>query len=68
VGHICNSETETEKTKVGMARARVVARYLQSKGIDRSRMDVSAVNQSDPVTPFNPPANFQKRRVVITIL
>jgi outer membrane protein OmpA-like peptidoglycan-associated protein len=68
VGHICNSETETEKTKVGMARARAVARYLQSKGIDRSRMDVSAVNQSDPVTPFNPPANFQKRRVVITIL
>ncbi|HLX67605.1 MAG TPA: OmpA family protein, partial [Puia sp.] len=68
VGHICNSETDTEKTKVGMARARAVARYLQNKGIDRSRMDVSAVNQSDPVTPFNPPSNFQKRRVVITIL
>jgi OOP family OmpA-OmpF porin len=68
VGHICNSETETEKTKVGTTRARAVARYLQSKGIERSRMDVSAVNQSDPVTPFNPPANFQKRRVAITIL
>jgi OOP family OmpA-OmpF porin len=68
VGHICNSGTETEKTKVGLARARAVASYLQSKGIDRSRIDVSAVDKSDPVEPFNLNANFQKRRTVITIL
>jgi OOP family OmpA-OmpF porin len=68
VGHICNSGTETEKTKVGITRAKAVARYLQNKGIDRSRMDVSAVDKSDPVEPFNLNANFQKRRAVITIL
>ncbi len=68
VGHICNSETETEKAKAGIARARAVARYLQSKGVNRSRMDLSAIDKPDPVTPFNPPANFLKRRAVITIL
>ena len=68
VGHICNSGTETEKIKVGIARARAVARYLQSKGIYRNRMDVSAADKSDPVEPFNLNANFQKRRAVITIL
>src|SRR5580658_5775470 len=62
VGHICNSGTEVEKTKVGMARARAVARYLESKGVDRRRIDVSAVDKSDPVESFNLNANFQKRR------
>ncbi len=68
VGHICNSGTEIEKTKVGMARARAVARYLESKGVDRRRIDVSAVDKSDPVESFNLNANFQKRRAAITIL
>jgi outer membrane protein OmpA-like peptidoglycan-associated protein len=67
VGHICNSGTETEKTKVGLARARSVARYLRSKGVDRDRMDVSATDKSDPVLPYNPGANFQNRRAVITM-
>jgi hypothetical protein len=30
-------------------------------------MAVSALSQSDPVLPDNPAANFQKRRVVITL-
>ena len=68
VGHICNSGTEIEKTKVGMARARAVAHYLESKGVDRRRIDVSAVDKSDPVESFNLNANFQKRRAAITIL
>jgi OOP family OmpA-OmpF porin len=68
VGHICNSGTEVEKTKVGMARARAVARYLESKGVDRRRIDISAVDKSDPVESFNLNANFQKRRAAITIL
>jgi outer membrane protein OmpA-like peptidoglycan-associated protein len=66
-GHICNSGTETEDPDVAMARAKAVARYLRSKGIARSRMAVSALSQSDPVLPDNPAANFQKRRVVITL-
>ena len=64
-GHICNSETETENIKVGAARAKAVANYLRSKGIDRSRMDVSSAGESDPVVPYDPPANYQNRRVDI---
>jgi OOP family OmpA-OmpF porin len=67
VGHICNSETETENKKVAAARAKAVAQYLRSKGIDRSRMDVSSISQSDEVQPNNPPANYRARRVVITV-
>jgi outer membrane protein OmpA-like peptidoglycan-associated protein len=67
VGHSCNSTAETENPGLGMARAKAVASYLRGKGIARSRMDISATNESDPVTPDNPNANFQKRRVVITV-
>jgi len=65
VGHICGNGTEMEAPKVGLARAKAVARYLQAKGIDMKRMDISARNISDPVEPVNPAANYQKRRVVI---
>lgn len=65
IGHICNSETETEDPKVGLARAKAVAAYLQAKGIDRKRMDIHSVHISDPVEPNHPAANYQKRRVVI---
>lgn len=67
IGHICNSGTATENAKVGEARARAVARYLESKGIDHGRMEVSYLQQSDPVLPNNPAANYRNRRVVITI-
>jgi OOP family OmpA-OmpF porin len=67
VGHICNNGTETENIKVGAARAKAVARYLRSKGIGRDRMDVSYLRESDPVLPNNPAANYQNRRVVITV-
>lgn len=67
VGHICNSEMETEEPKVGLTRAKAVAAYLQGKGIDRKRMDISSIDISDPVEPNNPGANYQKRRVVINL-
>jgi len=67
MGHICNSETETEDPKVAQARVKAVARYLMSKGIRRSRMDVTALKESDPVQPNNPPANYRKRRVAIKV-
>ena len=67
VGHICNSSTETEDPKVGLTRADAVARYLKDKGIRPNRMEISSVNETDPVLPNNPGANFQKRRVVISI-
>ena len=67
VGHICNSGMEKENAKVGAARAKAVARYLQDKGIDRDRMDISSLSSSDPVLPADPGANYQNRRVVITV-
>jgi outer membrane protein OmpA-like peptidoglycan-associated protein len=67
VGHICSSETETEDPKVASARVKAVTRYLMSKGVRRNRMDVSALKESDPVQPNNPPANYRRRRVAITV-
>ncbi len=67
VGHICNSETETEDPKVASLRVRTVARYLESKGVRRNRIDVSALKESDPVQPNNPPANYRRRRVAVQI-
>ncbi len=69
VGHFCNGETEmeTENSRVGAARAKAVAQYLRSKGIDRHRMDTSSVSESDPVQLSDPAANYRSRRVVITV-
>ena len=67
VGHYCCAETETEDQKTGIARAESVARYLKGKGIRQSRMDIGAVNESDPLEPSDFNANYQKRRVVISV-
>jgi outer membrane protein OmpA-like peptidoglycan-associated protein len=67
VGHTCNSETQTENKNVGAARARAVAKYLRSKGVDASRLDISPVVVSDEFDPDNPPANYRNRRVVIAV-
>jgi len=66
-GHTCNNDAEAEDKKVGIERARSVAQYLQSRGIDPSKMDVSAAGESDVFEPFNPDANFQSRRAVIRV-
>jgi OOP family OmpA-OmpF porin len=67
VGHTCNSPAQTEDPGLAMARAKAVARYLRGKGIAGRRIDVAATNQSDPVSPDNPNANFQSRRVAIRV-
>jgi outer membrane protein OmpA-like peptidoglycan-associated protein len=67
VGHICNDETKTEDKKVGRERARAVAEYLESKGIDPQRIDISPVVESDVFAPDDPPANYRHRRVVVAV-
>jgi OmpA-OmpF porin, OOP family len=67
VGHFCSAGTETEDPKIGIARAEAVARYLKSKGILQSRMDIGAVDESDPFMQYDFNANYQKRRVVISV-
>jgi OOP family OmpA-OmpF porin len=67
VGHFCQSTTETENIKVGAARAKAVAQYLRGKGIDRSRMDISAASKIDPVLSNIRAANYRNLRVAITV-
>lgn len=67
VGHICNDDTRTEDKKVGMARVRAVADYLEGKGIDARRIDISPVVISDTYLPDDPPANYRHRRVVVAV-
>lgn len=66
-GHICNSDKTTENKKVGTVRAEAVALYLHSKGIDRSRMDISADSESHPYLSYDPAANYRNRKAVITV-
>jgi outer membrane protein OmpA-like peptidoglycan-associated protein len=66
VGHICDGDNVTENKKVGEARAKAVADYLRSKGIDRRRMDISPDVVADPFVSYDPQANYRNRKVVIT--
>jgi outer membrane protein OmpA-like peptidoglycan-associated protein len=66
-GHTCDNDTETEDKRLGAERAKAVAEYLESKGVDRRRLDVGSAGRSDEFTPFDPLANYQKRRVVIAV-
>jgi outer membrane protein OmpA-like peptidoglycan-associated protein len=68
VGHTCNSGgTETEDPRLGDTRARAVARYLEDKGIDPRRMEVSFVHESDPAQLADAAANYANRRAEITM-
>jgi OmpA-OmpF porin, OOP family len=67
VGQTCDGISETENIKVGEARAKAVARYLQSRGINRRRMDINYSRQKDPDLSIDPATNYQNRRVVISV-
>lgn len=68
VGHTCSSGgVETEDPRLGDTRARAVARYLEDKGIDPRRMEVSFAHESDPAQFADAAANYANRRVDITM-
>jgi outer membrane protein OmpA-like peptidoglycan-associated protein len=66
-GHTCNSDKETENIQTGIARATAVALYLRSKGIDRSRIDISSDSESHEYLSYDPAANYRNRKAVITV-
>ncbi|HVS98385.1 MAG TPA: OmpA family protein [Puia sp.] len=66
-GHFCDSVAENENRHVAEARAKAVARYFESKGISRSRMQLGFARVSDPVLSYDPAANYRNRRVAITL-
>lgn len=63
-GHTCSIGSKEENIKIGEARAQAVANYLQEKGIDRGRMDVQSVGESNPMVPNNSPENRSRNRRV----
>lgn len=66
VGYTYDDGQPSQDNKLGQARAKAVARYLEHKGIDRHRMDISYDKQGQPSTNFDPAANYLNRRVVIS--
>ncbi|HEY4289658.1 MAG TPA: OmpA family protein [Puia sp.] len=62
IGHTCSIGTEQENKKVGEARARAVAIYLQRKGIDAARMDIRSEGESQPAFPNDTAEGRSKNR------
>lgn len=68
VGHTCDIGTEKENARIGMERAKSVAKYLQSKGIARSRMDLRSAGPSDPMVENTSSGNRSlNRRVTVLV-
>jgi outer membrane protein OmpA-like peptidoglycan-associated protein len=67
VGHSCGNGIVPESPKLGDTRARAVARYLENKGIDARRLDVSFSPENDLAQPADAAANYASRRVEITM-
>ena len=67
IGHTCSIGTETENKKIGEARARAVADYLQSRGVDAGRMDVRSEGESQPLFPNDSAVGRSKNRRVTVL-
>lgn len=68
VGHTCDIGTEKENERIGMERAKSVARYLQGKGIARSRMELRSAGPSDPLVENTSTGNRSlNRRVTVQV-
>lgn len=66
IGHTCDLGSDEINQKLGLDRANAVANYLQSKGVSRSRMEVSSAGSSQPLVPNTSEENRkQNRRVEI---
>jgi OOP family OmpA-OmpF porin len=66
-GHTCDIGTIEENIKVGEARARAVADYLQQKGVDAKRMEIRSSGKSNPMVPNTSSNNRSKNRRVTII-
>jgi OOP family OmpA-OmpF porin len=69
IGHTCSIGTVTENIRVGLERAKSVAAYLQSKGVDPRRMDIKSEGEANPALPNDIELNrSMNRRVTILYL
>lgn len=63
-GHTDNRGTETYNLKLSTSRARTVAEYLSSKGVDRDRVTVKGYGESQPIADNNTEEGRSKNRRV----
>lgn len=68
IGHTCDIGTEKENARIGLERAKSVAKYLESKGVARSRMDISSAGPSSPIVENTSAGNRSlNRRVTVHV-
>lgn len=67
-GHTCDVGTDATNERIGLARAKAVAVYMESKGVAASRIHPLSKADHEPVVPNTSEANRkQNRRVVFTL-
>jgi OOP family OmpA-OmpF porin len=68
VGYTDSSGPEQVNQRISEERAEAIASYLESQGIDRSRMSVSGMGEANPIADNSTPeGRAQNRRVEITV-
>ncbi len=66
-GHTCDAGSDAVNERIGLARANATARYMESKGIARSRIVTVSKADHEPVLPNTSEANRQQNRRVVFI-
>ena len=68
-GHTCNLGGPAVNQRISIARAKVVATYLENKGIATSRLHIVAKGAAEPIVPNTSEANRkQNRRVAMKVI
>lgn len=68
-GHTCNRGNPDDNMRLGAKRAKIIARYLKSKGVPSNQIRKHSMGQNDPMVPNTSEDNRKKnRRTVLKIL
>jgi OOP family OmpA-OmpF porin len=68
-GHTCDVGTDAVNERIGLARAKIIAAYIESKGIATSRIQPVSKADREPLVPNTSETNRkQNRRVLFTII
>jgi outer membrane protein OmpA-like peptidoglycan-associated protein len=67
-GHTDDQGTEQYNQDLSERRARAVADYLVARGVDRSRVRVEGLGESQPIAPNDTPAGRQENRRVEVVI
>jgi OmpA-OmpF porin, OOP family len=67
-GHTCDAGSDAVNERIGLARANVTARYIESKGIAAARIQTTSKADHEPVVPNTSETNRQQNRRVVFII